>query len=159
MFTSTKFYYAFNGVKFISNTTISVFALDNSVITQYPTPKVLLRSTDIWSIHGDCSYGDNLEPEQVTIWQILTKNFLKEAKNIVLWVTICLMIPYFNVTLENYKRHDLLYIKLNSISKYNVFSFFQKVFRQYLSNSDLFRFQIIAIRAITMYRWDIRTSE
>ena len=68
------------------------------------------------------------------------------------------MIPYFNVTLECYKRHDLLYIKLNSISKYNVFSFFQNVFRQSLTNSDLFRSQIIAIRAITMYRSDIRTS-
>ena len=87
-FSSTKFYYAFNGVKFISNTTISVFALDNSVITQYPTPKVLPRSTDIWSIHGDCSYGDTLEPEQVTICQRLTKNILKEVKDNVLWYTI-----------------------------------------------------------------------
>jgi len=66
------------------------------------------------------------------------------------------MIPYFNVTLECYKRHDLLYIELNNISKYNVFNIFQIVFRQSLTNSDLFRFQIIAIRAITMYRSDIR---
>ena len=68
------------------------------------------------------------------------------------------MIPYFNVTLECYKRHDLLYIKLNSISKYNVFNIFQIVFRQSLTNSDLFRLQIIAIRAITIYRSDIRIS-
>ena len=49
---------------------------------------MLPRSTDIWSIHGDCSYGDTLEPEQVTICQRLTKNILKEVKDNVLWYTI-----------------------------------------------------------------------
>ena len=40
---SIKSYYSFNGVKLISNTRMLVFALDNSVITQFPSTKVYSR--------------------------------------------------------------------------------------------------------------------
>ena len=60
-----------------------------------------------------------------------------------------------NSILNSTVTNDMIYCMLNWLIYQSTmfFNIFQTVFRQSLTNSDLFRFQIIAIRAITMYRY------